>query len=530
MALAGAVAFVFSASVAPASAQVPVRGVRKTPEPKAAPKKPRGTLFYGAGLKLELGNPNLRENGWNEVRALIYSRLFHVGLDGTIQGDLVERHEISSDGLTWTLHLHHKVMWHDGNPFSSLDVQSTLDEIFDPNTPTDLDLNLPMVESFDYPDEYTVVIRLKYPAPMLPVPLSEIAILRGPGLFKAEKFIHSGTGPYRYSNVTNAGDYRFVRAERYHGDAATIDVIVLKEYQDGAARARALIKGDVDVAHIPSKHMAMLVGRPDLRAIRMKTGAWRGMPLNLKRPNLQDRRVRQAIDFSLDRDMIAFQTLPRLGTAAFQPVPPASWAFSEEMNESYRSTVKAGQLLDEAGWVLGKDGLRRKEGVSDPLGIKLIIWKDEPFRRKAGEMIQAQLKEVGIQVELELVDNQTYARLADDMGQDYDGFIGGWGSLLDPGDNIFKKFHSRGSQNYSGLKSESIDKLIEECRRTVDPEVAAPMFARLMKQLREEAVFLPLAYPDYLYGIGGRVSGIRPSTVDSWYEFPRHAASWRLVE
>jgi peptide/nickel transport system substrate-binding protein len=272
------------------------------------------------------------------------------------------------------------------------------------------------------------------------------------------------------------------------------------------------------------------------------------MPLNLKRPHLQDRRVRQAIDLALDRQAIVVNALPGAGRAAYQPVPPASWAFSEDLDRPYTDLEKAMELLDEAGWYAGPDGMRRRgyrpkvkiasmaalTGEEDreeaPLTLRLIVWKDEAFRLRAAQMIRRQLRRVGIRVDLELVDNAAYSRLAEDMGEEFDGFIGGWGSLLDPGDNLYKKFHSRGSQNYMTYRNETVDRMLDQCRTATDPEAAKGFYRRLMAHLRREAVFLPLAYPDYLFAARERVAGVKEAVVDSWYEFTRHAWRWRLEE
>jgi peptide/nickel transport system substrate-binding protein len=251
------------------------------------------------------------------------------------------------------------------------------------------------------------------------------------------------------------------------------------------------------------------------------------MPLNLRRPALQDTRVRQAIDLALDRREIVERAIPGAGAPAYQPVPPSSWAFVPSMDRSYRDVEKAKRLLDDAGWRGVEGSIRRREGR--PLVLQLIVWKDEIFRRTAAQVIREQLGRVGVDVQMHLVDNAAYNRLAENMGDTYDGFIGGWGSLLDPGDNLFKKFHSKGSQNAMGYSDNLVDMMLTEARAVADPLTASPLYRRVMEKLRDQAVFLPLAYPDYLFAVGARVSGIEPAVVDSWYEFPKHAHRWSLT-
>lgn len=502
----------------------------------------RWTLVYGAGLPPELGNPNQRGRGWNEATALIYSRLFHVGPRGVIEPDLVAKHLVLDDGLTWQIRIRNDVTWHDGTPLTLKDVEATLDGILSPGSSSDLGLNLPMIESVTYPGSHTLRIRLNHPAPLLPVPLSEIAILPA-GDQTGSSF--NGTGPYRYVKHRDNGSLEFHAHAGYHLGSPSIPRILLKPVPDDRQRARAVAGHDVDLAHVKAQHAYRLWRRNDVQVVKMASGSWRGMPLNLRRPHLKDRRVRRAIDLALDRRQIVVNALPGTGLPAYQPVPPTSWAFSRELDSSYHDPNAAMELLEQAGWFAGTDGLRYRgrdpkvdvalasrstaPGSEDePLTLRLIIWKDEAFRKRAGQMIRQQLRRVGIRVRLKMVDNAAYGQLAENMGDEYDGFIGGWGSLLDPGDNLYKKFHSEGSQNYMGYRSAAVDRMLEACRRTTDPEMAAGMYRRLMEHLREEAVFLPLAYPEYLFAAGERVAGFSQPVTESWYEFTRHAWRWKL--
>jgi ABC-type transport system substrate-binding protein len=548
----------------------------------------RWTLAYGAGLPTLLHSPNVRGRGWNEATSLVYSRLFHVGIDGRMEPDLVERFLVLDEGLSWQVRLRTGVTWHDGSPFTLADVRATLDSVLDPEGPGDLRLNLPMIKAVEYPGVSTLIIRLNYPVPLLQVPLSEIAILpagdqSGAGMI--------GTGPYRYIRHRADGSLEFRAHEAFHLGKPSIPRIILKEIADDQERAKAVATGSIDFAPVKPQHTSAIRRRSNTWIARMVSGAWRGMPLNLRRPALRDRRVRQAIDLALDRGQIVVNAMLGGGKPAYQPVPPASWAFSEALDASYFDPNRAATLLDEAGWFAGTDGLRyrgrdprvevagmdgagrasavaasferagpaavsflrsgeatraeaaeRRPFMADdgedepgdesagPLTLRLIVWKDEAFRVRASQMVRAQLRRVGIKVELEMVDNATYNRLAEEMGDGYDGFIGGWGSLLDPGDNLYKKFHSGGSQNYMGYSNATVDRMLELCRVASDPEDAKELYGRLMAHLRDEAVLLPLAYPDYLFAARTRVAGFREGVADSWYEFSRNAWRWRLEE
>jgi peptide/nickel transport system substrate-binding protein len=97
---------------------------------------------------------------------------------------------------------------------------------------------------------------------------------------------------------------------------------------------------------------------------------------------------------------------------------------------------------------------------------------------------------------------------------------------LDPGDNLYKKYHSKGSQNRTGYSNRDVDKWLEEARRTTDRQKATDIYERIVRQITEDAVLLPLAYPDYLFASRADLAGIGEFTLDSWYEFTKYAAEW----
>jgi peptide/nickel transport system substrate-binding protein len=317
---------------------------------------------------------------------------------------------------------------------------------------------------------------------------------------------------------------------------------------DDDARADALARGEIQLAQIKPQHVPRLRALEHLRVYRMRTGAWRGMPLNLRRPALKDVRVRRAIDLAIDREAIVAAALAGFGQAAYSPVPPVSWAFDPAMNQPRHDPARAEQLLEEAGWRRNAAGLRAREG--EVLELNFIVWKEEIFRRTAAVLLRAQLEALGLRVNLHLVDGATYNRLADNMGTDYDTFIGGWGGLLDPGDNLGKKFHSRGSQNYMGYVNTEVDRLLARARALPAQRRAEArrLYRELVERVTADAVFLPLAYPDYVFAADARLSlgpyslpaeaGQPPSAesgrtplagppiLDSWYEFPKFAHLW----
>ncbi len=489
-------------------------------------------LIYGAGLEPRGLDPMLDANEWNEVSSAVYSRLFRPDHEGRITGDLAESYTVSHDGLTWRIRLRRNVHWHDGEPFSADDVVATWNRLFDPKTETSFDQNQAMVLEWKKESAHEVIFRLRYPDAGFLAPLTEVPVFPAHKLASGHDLNQApvGTGPYKFAGRNAAGHFLLERHAAYHFGAPRIPRLVLRVIANDDERAAALARGEVHLAQVKPQHVTRLAANSRLRLYRMGTGAWRALPLNLRRAALQDVRVRRAIDLAIHREQIVEKAIAGFGQPAYSPIPPASWAFDAAMNVRRHDPAAAERLLDSAGWKKNAAGWRERDGK--PLALELIVWKDELFRRTAAELIRDQLKPLGINVNLHLVDNAEYARLSDNMGDAYDGFIGGWGGLLDPGDNLFKKYHSRGSQNYGGYRNPEVDRLLESVR-AVRPDrrsAARDQYLRLVRLLTDEAVFLPIAYPDYLFAADARVAGLDEFVCDSWYEFPRYASEWSWRE
>ncbi len=495
------------------------------------PAEPQ-TLIYGAGLEPRGLDPTLDLNEWNEVSSAILSRLFRPDHDGRIVGDLAESYAVSPEGLTWRIRLRRNVQWHDGRPFTADDVIATWTRLFDPQTATSFDQNQAMVRAWEKAGTHEVIFRLHYPETGFLAPLTEVPVLPAHKLAGAHDLNQNpvGTGPYKLVRRGDAGEFILEMHTAYHFGSPPIPRLVIRMIANDDQRAEALLRGDVHLAQVKPQHAALLRAGPNLRLYRMRTGAWRALPLNLRRAALKDVRVRRAMDLAISREEIVEKALLGFGQPAYSPIPPISWAFDPAMNRRRHDPPAAARLLDAAGGRKNAEGWRERDGKI--LTLELIVWKDEVFRRIAAELVRQQLAPLGIRVNLHLVDNAEYARLSDHMGDTYDGFIGGWGGLLDPGDNLFKKYHSRGSQNYGAYSNPEVDRLLEQVR-AVGPArrpLARRLYLRLVRLLTEEAVFLPIAYPDYLFAADARVAGLGEFVCDSWYEFPKYANEWSWRE
>lgn len=502
-------------------------------------QKPASPFIYGGGVIPEGLNPNLSKNGWNEANSLLLSRLFQVNEKGELEPDLFTDYSVSPDGLTYRFRVRMGVVWQDGTPLTVEDVAYTFKSIFDPKTATRLDDDLTMVDVYLHAAPNLFVVKLKAPCASFVARLSEIAVLPkhileslpteeiNKGAFDRNPI---GSGPYKLVSKTSDTEWRFEWNDRYYRPVPDpIRQIRLLIVPDDTERARQALAGAFHLTQIKPQNINELLTNGDLVIYRFSSGSWRGLPQNLRRPHLQDPRVRRAINLAIDREAIVQEAAQGAARSAYLPVLPASFAYDMSAFLPGRDADRARRILADAGWEPGTDGILRKHGTR--LDYRIGIWKDDLFRRSAGELIKQQLREVGISVVLDLVSEARYEEIVADMGVAYDTLIGGWSGLLDPDRNLSRIFASDGSQNYMRYKNHQVDKLLDSGRKEQLPGKRKQIYGQLLTLLYDDAVFLPLVYPDYLFVAKQGVQGLKDGMiVDGWYQFTRDAYKWRLVE
>lgn len=482
-------------------------------------------LVYGAAIPLL--PLNAFANEWTEASAALLSRLYTIDREGRLAGDLVASHEVSPDGLTWTLRLRRDVEWHDGTRFSSADVTYTFDEMRKPGARARRWRDLDVIERYAPLGADTVVLHLKTPRPALPVPLVEVPILprhvlsgHDPNDDRVFDRRPVGTGPYKLVGRTADGRLVFEAHASYHLGRPAIPRLEMVSIESDEARARAVVDGTVDVAHVKPQHMALVQASPIHELHRYPSGIWRSLVLNVRRPHLADRRVRQAIALALDRDAMVREGLLGVGTPAHSPIPPMNWAWSGA-SAAPRDVVRARALLDESGWVAGPDAWRRRDGA--PLVLALAVWWTEPFRRAASDVVRRNLEEIGIQVRLVEIPGERYEAVAAALGPEHDAIISGYSGLLDPGDNLATKYRTGGSQNAGGYSNPDVDRLLDAAQREGDRARAGLLYQQALALIDADAARIPLVYVDYLFASRRDLLGMRGNVLDLYYLFPRLA-------
>ncbi len=342
-----------------------------------------------------------------EMWALTYDYLISYSMeDMSPEPGLAESWDTSDDGLTWTFHLRDDAVFSDGEPLTSDDVVHTFSRIMDggPEAAT-WGSYLTGAESVTATDPQTVELTLKKPLatlPLLPIPIVPEHIWKDVSekdvkTYKAEPENGEpvvGSGPFRLvSGEASGATYEFDANPDYWGGAPHIDHVVFRVYKSEDPMVAALKKGEVDfVDGITPLQVQALEGEPGITAqngdspgfdeIAFNVGAEdpeTGEPLGDGNPALQDPAFRHALGWGIDLDQLIERVYQGAGKPGTTIVPPAypnwQWVPSDDELMTY-DPEKAGQLLDEAGYAIGDDGLRTMPDGS-PIGTLRLFARSD---------------------------------------------------------------------------------------------------------------------------------------------------------
>lgn len=344
---------------------------------------------------------------------LIYDRLVSKDENLKFEPQLAESWVEAADGMSWTFKLKPGVTFHDGSPLTAQTIVDWLPLYVGSENAYLFDA----IEKAEALSELEVQLTMKRPEPNLLYNLSTpYASVAHPAKFKelGEDFGVTeaiGTGPFKMESFEIGNETVLVRNDDYawgpgasHGHAAKIERLVLREVSEASTAFLELKTGGVDMLmSVPTDFVAEVEATENLKNFELPGIDLIYMPINVTKAPFDDIKVREAVAFAINQDEIVKAVFDGRGKAAdgflISALPESQIA--PEYRISYDAT-RANKALDDAGWVMGADGIRSKDGA--PLKVSLWTQSDSLFRRLS-EVVQAQLKAIGVQAEISTFDN-----------------------------------------------------------------------------------------------------------------------------
>ena len=452
----------------------------------------------------------------HSICALLFNGL--VKYDKTLRliGDLAERWDLLDGGLTLRFHLRRGVRWHDGAPLTADDVRFTYESLINPAVRTPYRGDFERVRSLTVVDPWTVEVRYAEPfAPALSswtmwiVPRHRLAGQAPPATPFARRPV--GTGPYRLRRWRTAEWLELEANSDYFGGAPAIRGWVERIIPDQATTFLELQTEGIDVTSLTPLQYRRQATTPFFTAqyqlARYPSFGYTYLGYNLSLPMFQDLRVRQAIALALDKPAIVRGALLGLGRVATGPFLPDSWAHDPGVPPTPHDPARAKALLAEAGWQ-DTDGDGWLDRGGRPFAFT-ILTNQNLSRELTAQIIQQQLKDVGIRVQVRVVEWSSF--LAQFIQpRRYEAVLLAWG--LSPEPDLYDIWHSSktkpGEFNFIGYANPVVDRLLEEGRGTFDQGARAERYHAIHRILAEDQPVCFLYVGDALPIIHRRIRNV----------------------
>lgn len=404
---------------------------------------------------------------------LIYSRLVEADENMQIHPGLAESWQ-QLDDRTMQFKLRKGIKFHNGDDFTAEDVKFSFERMM--NSPR-IAFVLPPIERIDVVDDYTVNIVTKTPFGPLLAHLSHPALgmvskkllTENPEALK-EKPI--GTGSYKFKEWIYGDKLVLEKNEDFYDkNERGLKYIIFKNVVEASNRAIGLETGEIDIATpISSVDEENIKNNPKLQLLTKPSISYTYIGMNMTKAPLNDIRVRKAINYAIDKQAIIDVILNGNGKIATSPIAPGVFGFTDKTKNYEYNVEKAKELMKEAGYENG-------------FTTSMLVFSGEANTQTA-EIVQAYLKEIGIDLKIEIVEVSAYWDMTERGVHNL--FLGSWGVVTGDADyGLYAMYHSSakgGAGNRDFYENEKVDELLDKAKTEIDPETR--------KKLYEEAQIL----------------------------------------
>lgn len=443
--------------------------------------------------------------------------------------ELAEKWTVSEDKTTYTFTLREGVKWSDGQPLTSADFLWTFEQANKPENKYPYRSNFEDIVSYTAPDPRTIVVKIKEPLAVglemadavtpLPKHIWEKYDWNDPEKNPEIMKPTVGLGMWKLKEWRREDHATFVPNELYFDGPPYISELVVRIVPSQAVAFQMLRSGEVDWASFaPADYQeAKRLEHVNVYEWWLARGSWSYIGFNLRRPVLQDLRVRQALAHAIDRKIIIDRVQYGLAQPTYSAWPPSSWVYNPDVPKYEYDPRKAEQLLDEAGWRKGPDGVRTKDGKK--LQLTLLYGPNtNKVREGIATIAQEQWRQIGVQVEVTGLEWGAYLDKLSKPPFDYDLFILGWLATIDP--HWSYQIWSEATipdLNAGAYVNKEVEELFRLGAREFDREKRKQIYQKIQQIISSDLPYIFLTTNMSYTGINKRVKGIQPTPLGIEY-------------
>ncbi len=449
---------------------------------------------------------------------------------------LAREWELSDDATRLTFHLRDDVRWHDGEPTTAHDVAFTYLRATDPATAFPnaafWERYVAGEEGVEVLDDHTVRFHLEPHAEPLD-PWRALAIMPRHLLGDvppAELGDHPfgtrcpvGNGPFVFHEHRPDASWSFVRNPDFPealGGPPYLDRYVYRIVPEEITLLTELLTENLDLVLTPSPDQAARIAEAEhLELLAFPFRSYLFVGWNARRPQLADARVRRALTRATNRRQVLDAVLQGYGQVANAGVPPFHWGYHSGIEDALPYDPEGARaLLTEAGWVdRSGDGIRQNVD-GEPLEITLTYNTGNQQRRDVAEIMQAQLREVGVAVQTQALEWAALVERVTTPGdRNFDGVVMSWVTEFKVDDrDLLHSDNADQPYGWAGVRSPGLDALLDTLQVMVDREEALPYWHRYQERVVEEQPYTYFFFPERLAGVNRRVQGVEMDARGEW--------------
>jgi peptide/nickel transport system substrate-binding protein len=413
---------------------------------------------------------------------------------------LATKWKISKDGKTYTFFLRHGVKFQDGTPFNANTYVKDLDRLLNPSNPnyvlktpgvqSFIEFTYGLVKTYKATSKYTVQIKLKQPfgpflsslamvwsGVMSPTAVSkngDAGVLQHP----------VGTGPYQFVEWVKNDHITLQANPHYWGKKPKIKRIIFQVVPDASVRLLKLQRGEAQIdADVTTQDVISSAGSKTVKQLKQPGQLINGIGITTDVKPLNDVRVRQALNYAIDRKTLAKTLFKGVGTPMTSYLPPPVWSFDKSLKGYSYNPAKAKQLLAKAGYPNG-------------FSVDLLGYQNPRGYNSAGGQlavaVQQYLKAIGVTANVQYMDFGAF--LTKTRSGTYHGlYMTGWsGDNGDPDDFLYELFASQSIPvgNTSHLRDKTLDKLLIKARETSKKSARTKLYKQAQVRLNRDAPWI----------------------------------------
>jgi peptide/nickel transport system substrate-binding protein len=429
------------------------------------------------------------------IMSTIYDGLIRYK-SGTVETEpgLAQSWDVSADALSYTFHLRKAVKYHDGTPFNAQALIATLDRQLNKNDPNYIghagpaenlaDFTYGSVASYRAIDDSAVEFKMKEPSAALLASLAMVwnGVVSPTAAANKDFRNHPiGSGPFIFREWRQRDEVVLDANPDYWRGKPMVDHLVFKEFPDSQAALLALRRGEVQImGDVATPVISSIRSDPNLILLTQPGLAINGMAIPNDVPPFNDKRVRQALNFAVDKEAIGRALYGGLSTPMASPLPEAQWGFDRTMTGYPYDPAKAKELLAAAG-------------VRPGFKVELLAYSTPRGYNPAGPdlavALQGYFQKVGIEADVRKLDIGAF--LATVRSGKYRGlFLSGFsGDNGDPDNFMSSLFDSRQMPvgDTSHYKNEAVERLMTEAARLPDQDKRLALYKSIQRQIMDDA-------------------------------------------